>query len=60
MQFRDKIMSHCSRGPCGSRNENFMCKRVGAKLFLWVPRDGTVLLNIFCKLLKKDVLGNGV
>ena len=26
-------------------NEDFMCKRVGAKMFLPVPKDGRVLLR---------------
>ena len=29
-------------------NEDFMCKRVGAKIFLHGPRDGKVFLRLQC------------
>ena len=44
------VVSDVDRG-----NEDFMCKRVYAKMFLRVPKNGKVLLKIFSELLKKDV-----
>ena len=36
-------------------NKYFVCIKGSGKMFLHAPRDGKVLLKIYCKLLKKDL-----
>ena len=41
-------------------NKYFVCIKGSRKMLLHAPRDGKVLLKIFCKLLKRIYLGSGV